>query len=150
MLLSKVLRITGHAYIFFPFEKHSLLTTALTEAKLQFKNKPLIWHVKGEDTYMTFMWVSRALSSPPRYVNEHQSHRRDVTAFHTLAKPYSLLYNLIDNSTTKGSFIVDPSAYDLSAVRVCLETGRNVLANCPSKIVYEQCMKQIAETGGKR
>ena len=144
-LIARTLKLTGNAYLFFPLETFHLLMESIKLNRLITKPKPMIWHIRGEDSYVTFLWCSRAMANPPRYINDHQSHRKDPNAFHTLAKPYQLFYNLIENSTLKGHFVIDPSTYDLALVRVCLDLGRSILANCPIKSVYDQCILEATK-----
>jgi hypothetical protein len=134
------LNITGHAFAFIPFEKFMIATKACEVQKINFKPKPFIWHIKGEDNYQTYLWFSRAMAAPPRYITEHTSHRRDIQAFHNLAKPYSLYSMLIDNGTLKGGFVFNPCAYDLTMVKLCMDIGRCVRSVCNSTTVYEHCL----------
>jgi len=147
-IVSDKLNITGHAFVFLPLEKFTDLNIYISkEAHLQTKARPYVWHVKGEDTFQTYLWCSKGMASPPRYVTDHTSHRRDVTAEHNLAKPYSLYNLLIDNASLKGGFVYNPVCYDLAIVKACFDLGRSCRAVCPSKVVYDQCILSLEKKG---
>ena len=136
--LPRVLKLSGHAFVFFPLAEYTNLVGLFRNLKLKFRERPFIWHNKGDDTYQTFMWFSPALARPADHIHEHLSFRRDKETLHTLAKPYQLLHILVNNSTHRGEFILDPICYGISLVKVCLDLGRNVRCYCPNKILHEQ------------
>lgn len=143
-LISDKLNITGHALAFVPLELYNVVYDLITEMyHLQCRKKPYVWHARGDDTYQTYMWFSRGMAAPPRYLTEHTSHRKDSTAFHNLAKPYSLYNHFVDNACPKGGFVFAPVVYDLAIVKACLDLGRSVRAVCPSQTVYEQCLLDL-------
>ena len=134
---------TGNGFLFFNLEQHGWLVDLLTTNNFHFRKKPYIWHVKGDDTYQTFMWFSKALASAPKALREHLSHRKDLKGLHTLAKPYTLIQTIVEATTLKGAFVLDPMAYGPSVVRVCLDLGRNCRAYCPNKILYDQYVMEM-------
>jgi len=140
------LSITGHAFLFVPLEQFVELNKYLAEeAHLQTRGRPYIWHIRGEDTFQTYIWCSRGMASPPRYVTEHTSHKRDPNAEHSLGKPYSLYNHLIDNSSLRGGFVFAPCVFDTAVVKAAIDLNRSILAVCPNKTVYEQCMLNLVK-----
>lgn len=132
------LTYSGHGYIFHPLEELSKLHALLKEFNLPYRPRPYIWHIKGEDSYQTYTWFSRAQSEPPKAMPEHISVRRDKTNMHTLAKPYQVYYNIVINSTVRNMVVFDPFAYDTTLVRLCIDHARNVLVYCDNKILHDQ------------
>ena len=133
----------GHGYVFFELQDYDLITNHFIQQKINYLSKPLIWHVKGEDTYQTFFWCSPRLGAPPKGLPMHISHRKDRQDLHTLAKPYQLIYTLVDHSTKGADFCLDPIAYDISLAKVCLDSHRYVRTYCQNKILHGQYMVNV-------
>jgi len=139
-LFAEKMGLVSHGFLFFPLEQLMDVMEALTANKLQFHKRPYLWHVRGEDTYQTFLWFSPALANPPKGITEHLSHRRAKESIHTLEKPYEVYNAIVTNSSGRGSLVLDPLSYGLLLIRVCIDSGRNCVAFCPDKIVHEQVL----------
>lgn len=136
--------ITGQFFFFLPIEFLSLADSLLTKMGVNHKSYPLIWHIKGEDHYQVFMWASRGMADLPMNLPHHFSHRRDC-ALSSLSKPASLYYRIVDVSSKKGDFVLDPCSYDLALVRVCRELGRNVRSYCSNGTLFEQALLDLGQ-----
>jgi len=145
--LNKTLNRMGHAFLFFPLEDHLLLISHLERMKVRFERRPFIWHIKREDTYQSFVWFSKNMASPPKHVHKHYSFGRDKGFLHDLEKPAALFQHLVQNSTVKGAFVLDPISYGYAMTKVCLEMGRNVRAFCPYSVLYSQVLINLESPG---
>lgn len=142
-LLLKKMNFISHAFVFFPLEQFGSITETLALNKANFRNRPYLWHIKGEDTYQSFIWFSPALANPPKTITEHLSHRRSKDALHTLEKPYDVYYTLMINSSGRGSLVLDPLSYGVTLIRVCMDNGRNCVGYCGDKVLHEQVLLNI-------
>lgn len=148
---SRVLKTLGHAFIFFQLEQFVFLEECIKAVELHYVNKPLVWHIASKDDYVTFLWASREISVLPKHLKHHYSFRPDKEALHTQDKPYQLYYALINKLTKQGDFVFEPISFSLNIVKVCMDTGRNIQAFCPTLILYEKVIMQLdkARTGGQ-
>lgn len=142
-LLIPKLSFVSHAYMFFPLEQLSDIVGVLAFSKMNFHKRPFLWHVKGEDTYQTFLWFSPALAMPPKGITEHLSHRRSKESIHTLEKPGDVYYTLVINSSGRGALVLDPISYGVLLIRTCLDNNRNCVAFCGDRIVHEQVLLNV-------
>jgi hypothetical protein len=144
--LRRVLKLPANMFVFFPIEDHQELLALLNECDFKYKKKPYIWHIRGEDTYQTFLWVSRNLAEPPRGLKEFSSTTRDKHHVHGLDKSQGLLASLITNTTAKGDLVIDPICYGPTLAMTCIELGRVCSCYCPSRTIQEQGMLNLEKS----
>lgn len=138
--IHRVLSPTGHCYLFFNMCTFPDVLE-WKESALHFGDTPHIWHIRGEDDYLPFLWCAKSPSvEEPKQVQRHVSYKRDPEAIHSLDKPYGLLFHIVSNSTVKGAAVLDPICYGLNLAKVCFDTGRNVQLFVPNKTLYDQLL----------
>ena len=137
-LLIPVLAPLAHAFVFFPLKDFPLFSSVLGELDLNYRESPYIWHCLGSNNFQAFMWFSKELREPPKFLGDHLAHRQEEHALHERAKGYHLLENLVKNTTLQGQFVLDPVCYGTSLVKVCVDLGRNIMCYCPQKELHGQ------------
>lgn len=145
----RILHPTANAFVFLNMEHLIAIGTILKELGLIYNPKPYLWHLIGKDDYRGFLWFSRNLREYPTYVKQLLPHRPDTDTLHSLAKPYSLLADLVKCTTLQKALVVDPICYSPNIIKVCIDQERYVKAFCPNKILCEQYLINIREDGSK-
>lgn len=133
---------TGHCLFFFSLDQLTVLLEQCKLAKVNFNQKPFIWHIKAEDSYSMFLWASPGLGQPPKQLKEIYSYRRDK-GLHMLTKPYSLYYAIVESCTLKGQFVCDFSAYDTNLAQACNDLQRNCRIYINNQVLHDQLMMNI-------
>ena len=140
--LYRILKLTGHAWIFCSYEDQENIKNYIKELTPNFSKIPFLWHIRGEDRYRMFFWMSRNISEPPKDLKVVMPHNPVKDAHSFLEKPKSLLETLILKSTHKGYYVLDPLCYGTNLPVQCMELGRSWFASCPTRILYDKLLKQ--------
>lgn len=142
--LERILATGGQMFVFLPsMNMYAATVSSLTMSGLQCYTEPYIWHVKGEDLWHSFLWASKDLKSPSASLRKVYSYARDKSSIHTSEKPYRLLFNLLQYSSLRGDFILEPFGRGGTLVQVCLELARNVQSYQASASMYKEAIQQV-------
>lgn len=139
----RVLLPAGHGFIFFHLSEISLIVEELHKNRFSFHPKPYIWHIRGKDDYVPYLWFSPHLKEPPKHLRTHLSYNHEKDSLHSQAKPYQLYYTLVIPVSIQEDFVIEPVSYGLGIVKVCMDTGRHVQAFCPSSTLRDKLMLQL-------
>lgn len=142
--LFRVLKPSGHCYVFFAFDLFEFLCATARECGFEVEPAPLIWY-KGKTT-SGFKGYSYApcyepilfLHKPPRSKRLHNSGSKSLLEFgppdkaektllggnHPFQKPQSLLSFLISNSSNVGDTVLDCFAGSGATLVAASELGR--------------------------
>jgi ParB/RepB/Spo0J family partition protein len=143
--LYRVLKITGHGWIFCPFEYQDQVGKHLKELTNNYSRVPFVWHIRGEDNYRFIYWYAKNMAEPPRDLNTLMAHNRDKDALSVFSKPRPLISRLIERSTYKGQYCVDPISYSINFIEECIELERSCFAACPEKVLYDKILQAEEE-----
>lgn len=137
------LKLGGAMIIFTTMEDVPKWTTIAGKQNLYTSPSPYIWHIKGEDTYMPFVWIGKAREMPLRAIPMHLSYPRTKTAMSLKAKPYNLMSTLIKSNTESLGFVVSTPCEDIETIRVCIDLNRNIRGSCMDKILHDRLIMSL-------
>jgi len=135
------LSAVGQGFIFIDMDHQIDLFSGFLDSKIHYQRNPYIWHVKGSDSYKTYIWFGKASGAkPPSGIKLHTTFPMEKAPLHELEKPKSLLFRLITNSTQQNQTVFDPRSFSLNLTRVCVEQNRFPISYCPERVLHEQCL----------
>lgn len=138
--MGRVLKESGHLYIFHPIQFLEWWAERLTEAGFSVRPRPLIWFKIGQPSisdiftsflpaYESIMWAFRSkrneaarfFSSP---TPDAFAFPRQAGLWHENEKPIELLVRLIETSSNAGEIVLDPFSGGASTLVAAYQTGR--------------------------
>jgi ParB/RepB/Spo0J family partition protein len=102
------------------------------------EEQPMIWAVKGEGTYYTYLWCGKSRQQPIRFLSQHVSYARSADCLSLKAKSPKLWKNFIHCCTEQGGYVVIPDCRDIEAIKVAYDMQRNVIASCSDSILRDK------------
>lgn len=142
--LARTLANPGTAYLFVPLMDYTEIRAELQKYGLNI-GQPCILHIKNEDTFFHWIWIAKGLAVPPKLLRNHYSYNRDTGYLHSLDKPTAFIFNLLEVSSGKGHFVLDPIAYSGKTVETAIKLGRNARGFCQQESLYTEAKKKMVE-----
>lgn len=140
--IGRILAIGGQGVVLFNFHQYATIVSHIANIGLTVSNDPYIWHVRGEDTFIPFLWISKDLANPPGSLRHHYSVNRDSPR----GLPYSLCYKIVVFCTKRGDFVLEPFSHNPYMVQACMETNRNCTSYIESAPLYQECIEKVIES----
>lgn len=142
----RCLSLTGQGFLFFNMVDLSKVLDKLKQYQFNYIDKPLMWHIKAKDDYISYIWFSKGLVQPTGVLSKHISLSLDLDCLHSQARPYKLYHSLVASSSNKNGFVLEPKAFGLNLAKVCKDLGRNCLIGCPNISLRDQCFLKLSRS----
>lgn len=132
------LRPGGNMIIFIEMQDIGEWIPFLKSLDLYVDETPMIWSVKGENIYYSYLWAGKNRQQPLRFLSAHVSYQRTPECLSLKAKSPMLWKKFYHSCTEQGGFIVVPDCRDIEAVKVAYDMKRNIRASCSDTILRDK------------
>ena len=110
----------------------------LSSLDITVNSQPLLWTVKGEGTFYSYLWCGKNRSQPLRFMSPVVSYARTADCLSLKAKSPMLWKKFYHSCTEQGAFIVVPDCRDIEAIKVAYDMKRNIRASCSDSILRDK------------
>jgi hypothetical protein len=137
-IAEKKLKLGGSLIIFSEMEDMAGWYPVLGAIDLIMEKQPLIWNVKGENTYYSYFWLGKNRSQPIRLIPPHVTHPRSAASMSLKAKAPLLIKRFINCCTEQNGFVVVPDCHDIDTIKVAYDMNRSIRASCSDTVLRDR------------
>lgn len=137
-MAEKKLRLGGSLILFIEMEDMAGWYPILGALDMHLEKQPMIWNVKGENTYYSYFWLGKNRTTPIRLIPPHVTHPRGNDSMSIKAKAPLLIKRFINCCTEQGGFVVVPGCEDIDTVKIAYDMSRNIRASCEDVILRDR------------